>query len=300
MRKKNLVVIFLVIILFILVGIYDIFDLEMSTAAPYRKINQPMEQSNLENSEAEGIGEVVADLPKVEEGVNHSEEDEVILTSEEGVSTNVDVADAEQEGAKIVHDLYKMAVEETIELFAFLNSPIENASVTTASGRLPNASRSYRNGIHEGIDYYGFAFGTNVVAAADGIVIRVDHDFKEMTLEEYNEVIKISHEADITPEKKLDKLRGMQVWIEHQNGIITRYAHLDSVASDLKVGQTIKEGFIVGGIGNSGTKNSVVGKILSSSGAQHLHFEIWLGDVFLGKDLPYEDVLRIYVEVLDN
>ena len=115
-------------------------------------------------------------------------------------------------------DFSNDTVEELIAALANFSSPIVGRRVTSAVGQLPNAPRTYRNGVHEGLDYYDTT-GKTVVAAADGKVIRVDHGYVEMTLEEYNEVKALCQKAPITPEELLDKLRGMQVWIEHENEI---------------------------------------------------------------------------------
>ena len=115
-----------------------------------------------------------------------------------------------------------------------------------------------------------------------------------MTLEEYDEVIRISMEEEITPEEMLDKLRGRQIWIEHQYGIITRYAHLDSISADIAVGDYVEKGQVIGTVGDSGTKSGVVGRTLSASGASHLHFEVWRRDGFLGQGLSPDEVRHIY------
>ncbi len=131
-------------------------------------------------------------------------------------------------------------------------------------------------------------------------MIRADHDYVEMTLEEYDEVIRISMDSDITPEEMLDKLRGRQVWIAHQSGIITRYAHLESISEDLQVGNAVEKGQVIGTVGDSGTKSAVVGETLSPNSAPHLHFEIWRGDRFLGQGLPADEVRHIYTEIFKD
>jgi len=194
--------------------------------------------------------------------------------------------------------LSDMTVEEMIEFFSFLSMPIDGAKVSSVNGQLPNAPRSYRNGVHEGLDFYNHDRGTPVLAAAAGKVIRADHDYIEMTHDQYEEVIATSMAEPITPEELLDKLRGRQVWIEHENGIITRYCHLDSIRENIQVNDIIEAGTVIAGIGNSGTESGAVGKVLSPSDAPHLHFEIWLGDTFLGQGLDPDTVRRIYKEVL--
>jgi murein DD-endopeptidase MepM/ murein hydrolase activator NlpD len=191
-------------------------------------------------------------------------------------------------------------IEGLIAFYSFLSYPIKGGKVSSVNGQLPNAPRSYRNGVHEGLDFYSVSRGTPVLAAAAGVVIRADHGYEEMTMEKYNEIIRISKEEAITPPEILDMLRGRQVWIEHQNGIITRYAHLDSVAAEVVVGDEVEKGQEIGTVGDSGSKSGVAGRTLSASGAPHLHFEIWQGSSFLGQGLTPDQVRHIYREVLKD
>lgn len=189
-------------------------------------------------------------------------------------------------------------IEALIAYYSFLSYPIRGGQVSSFNGQLPNAPRSYRNGVHQGLDFYDVSRGTPVLAAAEGVVIRADHGYTEMTMEKYNEIIQVSMQESITPEEILDMLRGRQVWIEHQHGIITRYAHLDSVAAAVTVGEMVEKGQEIGTVGDSGSKSGVAGQTLSASGAPHLHFEIWQANYFLGQGLTPEEVRHIYREVL--
>ncbi|UNC92863.1 M23 family metallopeptidase [Candidatus Contubernalis alkaliaceticus] len=197
-------------------------------------------------------------------------------------------------------NITQMSSEELIFLFSFLSHPIQGAKVSSVNGQLPNAPRTYRNGVHEGLDYYGGSCGvsvtkdTSVLAAGPGTVIRADHGFLEMTQAEYDEAIQISKSSAITPEDLLDKFRGMQIWIQHEHGIITRYAHLDSIDSSIQVGTVVQKGQKIGNTGNTGTRESVQG---SGSGI-HLHFEIWLNGSFLGKGKSVSTVRNIYSQAL--
>jgi murein DD-endopeptidase MepM/ murein hydrolase activator NlpD len=78
--------------------------------------------------------------------------------------------------------------------------------------------------------------GTPVVASADGTVIRAGWD---------------------------NMGYGWMVWIEHDNGYKTLYAHLSRY--DVDAGQIVRQGQLIGLSGNSG--NSL---------GPHLHFEISL------------------------
>ncbi len=88
---------------------------------------------------------------------------------------------------------------------------------------------------HEGLDFAA-PRGTEIFAAADGKVI---------------EVSRASVEAGY----------GNQIEIDHGNGFISRYAHLADI--NVKQGQKISKGTVIGTIGNSG-----------GSIAPHLHYEI--------------------------
>jgi len=83
------------------------------------------------------------------------------------------------------------------------------------------------------------------------------------------------------PEETLDRIRGRQVWIDHGGGIVTRYAHLDSVA-DLRVGARVERGVAIGTVGSSGYEE----------GGPHLHFEVRVGEGYLGDGLEGEALLR--------
>jgi len=182
--------------------------------------------------------------------------------------------------------------ETIVELLAFLDTPIANARINMTAGQLPGAPRPYRNGIHEGIDFYdGFSGvpiiqGTPVLAAAEGKIIRIDHAYQEMTPAQADEFRRISAESLDTPADILDKFRGRQVWLEHQGEVITRYAHLETVEAGLVEGQIVSAGQQIGTVGNSGTSQAVAGR----RGGRHLHFEVWLKGYYLGEGLPLEDI----------
>ncbi len=81
------------------------------------------------------------------------------------------------------------------------------------------------------------------------------------------------------PEAILDELRGRQVWIDHGYGVVTRYAHLQSVEL-LSVGSIVERGAVIGHVGNSGTK-----------AGPHLHIEIRVGATYLGDGVTGQPLL---------
>lgn len=165
--------------------------------------------------------------------------------------------------------------------------PVEGATISSRASHLPNAPRHYRNGIHEGFDFYGgtvsvpINYGTPIVAVASGVVIRADHDYQEITLEEYQAIIETARRSAITPPEILDRLRGRQVEIRHVGGFVTRYAHLSAIPPEIQVGVRVAQGTVIGYTGNSGTEEAARG----TQDDPHPHVEIWRGDTFLGQGM---------------
>ncbi len=167
--------------------------------------------------------------------------------------------------------------------------PIDGACLSEFQGHFPSSPREYRNGAHEGFDFYGFAScrtidtGTAVLAAKAGTVVRIDQIYTEITLAQFEEATDPGV-ATLNPdvrEQFLDRLRGRQVWIDHGAGVVTRYAHLSAVAAGLQVGEVVRAGRVVGFVGESGQLEAI-----TAPGTDwHLHFEIRLNDVYLGEGL---------------
>ena len=162
---------------------------------------------------------------------------------------------------------------------------------------MPNAPRPYRNGVHEGIDFYPadnctlIAKGTPVLAAKPGTVIRADFDYKDITTAEV-----AKYQANPNTEEALDSFRGRQVWVDHGvdasgNRIITRYCHLSAIMQGISKGVRVTPGQLIAAVGDSGTPESLNG----SGSEMHLHFEIRVGDSYLGKALPPSQVRGLYV-----
>jgi murein DD-endopeptidase MepM/ murein hydrolase activator NlpD len=154
-----------------------------------------------------------------------------------------------------------------------LSLPIDGAALPTDPDLLPNASRDYRAGWHEGIDFAARA-GTPVRAIGAGTVVRVDREYREWDRDSERIALSEAVQLGYTPEKTLDLIRGRQVWIDHGHGIVSRYAHLSAVA-DLAVGDDVAAGQIVGAVGSSGYPE----------GGPHLHLEVRVGSSYLGNGL---------------
>ncbi len=177
--------------------------------------------------------------------------------------------------------------------------PVAGACVPTSDALLPGAPRTYRNGIHEGVDFYSGAVGgcppelsvtlaTPILAAKRGVVIRADWDYVEITQAELAAAAAAGHQG----EEILDRYRGRQIWIDHGDEVVSRYAHLGAIASGIQVGQTVEAGQIIGFAGESGTPESV-----QAPGTDiHLHFEIRVGDGYLGQGLSIVEARGQYLE----
>ena len=170
--------------------------------------------------------------------------------------------------------------------------PIAGACLPDSDDLIPNAPRPYRYGVHEGIDFYDGAAcvaigeGTPVLAAKDGVIVRADWAFVEMTPEELDQLLTRSQSQGYTDAQALDRFRGRQVWIDHGGGVVTRYAHLGGIAPGVDVGTAVRAGQVVGYVGNSGTPEAVT----APTTEMHLHFEIWVSGSYLGAGLPADQV----------
>jgi murein DD-endopeptidase MepM/ murein hydrolase activator NlpD len=168
-----------------------------------------------------------------------------------------------------------------------LTMPIEGARITSRDFQMPGAPRHYRLGVHEGIDFYGttsgiaISRGTPVRAVDDGEVVRVSADYEPLTASKADALAAQTRALGYTPPEVLDGYRGLQVWIDHGDGLISRYAHLSSIEPGIVQGSLVSQGQVIGAVGNSGTPAS----IRSLTAEAHLHLELWIHDHFVGQFL---------------
>lgn len=188
------------------------------------------------------------------------------------------------------------ATPRPIELTGF-GMPIAGACLPKGDQLMPNAPRVYRNGTHEGIDMYAvdnctaITRGTQVLAALDGVVVRADLGYADITQAEIDRFT-----LEPNNEEGLDKYRGRQVWVEHGvdatgQKIVTRYAHLSGIAPGISEGINVTKGQPIAFVGNSGTPESIV----NPSSEMHLHWELRAGDSYLGRGLAPAQVRSLYV-----
>ena len=162
--------------------------------------------------------------------------------------------------------------------------PLEGAGMPRSNANIPGAPRAYRSGVSQGFTFTGsdaglpVRYGTPVVAAADGQIMRADREYREPSSAEYRQLLTAVRGG--ASEAQLDRLRGRQVWIKHADGTVTKYGHLASIAPNLGF-DDVRQGQAIGTVGNSGTLQGASG---SRSNAR-LQFEIWRGGVYLGRGL---------------
>lgn len=185
------------------------------------------------------------------------------------------------------------------DLMGFLQTftfPIPGAYLPERLSVFPGARRVYRYGVHEGLDIFAIdqeieiAIGDPVVAAAEGVVVRADTDYQEMSAAEYESMIAQTRALHSTRDDTKDKLRGRQIWIKHEHEIVTRYAHLSGIADGIEIGQSVSKGQTIGYVGVSGTNSGVY----ATGQYPHLHFEIRIGSDYLGRGLSLAETRRLW------
>ncbi|HSH02273.1 MAG TPA: peptidoglycan DD-metalloendopeptidase family protein [Anaerolineae bacterium] len=173
-----------------------------------------------------------------------------------------------------------------------LLSPIGGSAIGQRENHMPGAPRHYRLGIHGGVDFY-WQRNTPVRAVADGTVIRALTDYTPPTPAQFAAQRAQALELGYTTADALDFYRGRQVWIEHDNGLISYYNHLAAITPGITVGARVTRGQQVGTVGNSGSPASLE----SPTADAHLHFELWLNNHYLGQYLrPIE--IREWLDTL--
>ena len=121
--------------------------------------------------------------------------------------------------------------------------PLQYSNVTISAGWY-----GYAN--HKGIDFItrgatGNTYGKEIRAAADGVVYSAEYHYSW----------------------------GNNVYINHGNGVYTRYAHCSRMV--VSAGQSVKQGQVIAYVGNTGNVSPKPSASNPHAGA-HLHFEVWV------------------------
>ncbi|MDT8321961.1 MAG: peptidoglycan DD-metalloendopeptidase family protein [Xanthomonadales bacterium] len=178
-----------------------------------------------------------------------------------------------------------------------LTPPISGATFSMTASHLPGAPREYGDGVHQGFDFFNGSAGRPIapdeaiVAVAAGEIIRVDQNAPDEEAKALQFWTTLSSEDGFLGEYALDRLRGRQVWIRHAEGHVSRYAHLSAVNPELSLGDTVKQGQIIGLMGNSGIPPTED----QPEPVPHLHFELWSpkGSAHLGEGLSPLETHRL-------
>ena len=177
--------------------------------------------------------------------------------------------------------------------------PCKNVPVPKRTMRLPNAPRKYRNGTHRGIDFFA-NWGTQVNAVASGVVVRADHNYKEVPADFRVNMLKASAKVGNTPSDIFNNiLLGKAVFLDHGFELvpgfraITIYAHLSHIENLIKPGYKISAGEVIGKSGNTGMRESTIG----SKAGSHLHWELILQkddeEIYLGRNMPNPELYHM-------
>ena len=114
-------------------------------------------------------------------------------------------------------------------------------------------------------------YGEKVYAIADGIVVQVYEEMRENTIgisaEEEKRIVAIHGYWQV--------ITGNIITIEHDGGEHSQCDHLQYHSVNLKVGERVKQGQVIGKVGNTGLSN-----------CPHLHFELTTGFHGEARSLP--------------
>lgn len=177
--------------------------------------------------------------------------------------------------------------------------PVMNGFLPIEDESYPNAERKYRGGKHSGLDFYNYHTddsydpvsidrNTPVYAAKEGTIIRADWNYTPMSKDEWREQSKYYQTHPRTFVKR--SFGGIQVWIDHGDGIVTTYNHLSKIDDKITNGASVEKGQRIGWAGNSGMLAEAEGKNESI----HLHFEIWIDGYYLGRGMSIRDIKKYF------
>lgn len=174
--------------------------------------------------------------------------------------------------------------------------PIEGGCLPASDDLMPGAPRTYRRSTHEGVDFYDsdnctpIGEGTDVHAAKAGTVIRADWEYIGLTEDTLAKLLDRARHGDAKDPDLEDTFRGRQVWVDHGDGVVTRYAHLSAAADGIEVGDHVQQGELIAYVGDTGTPESVT----NPGTEMHLHFEIRAGAEYLGQGDQPDDLRLLY------
>ena len=169
------------------------------------------------------------------------------------------------------------------------------------SGKLPNATRAYRFGIHQGVDF-SCPRSHPAEAILDGRVVVAVGDYQDASTADLDAVLGIAGTLRFTPPYTLVMLYGNHVVVDHGiidgvGHLVSIYAHLDAVDDAVRIGGPVTAGQLLGRIGNSGTVPAAAGNTWSTV---QLHWELHVNGQYLGAGLSRSDTRTVYAALFAN
>ncbi len=212
----------------------------------------------------------------------------------------LDVANDDECPPVALDDTLYFHGESIANLLTEFALPFPNAVLPNRPRSYPGARRLYRFGIHTGMDLYandagGLGFGSPVSAIADGTVLLVDHDYVPISAEEFDAALAQTEAEHRTNDELFELFMGRQVQLDHGRRVASYYGHLDSTAPALSEDGSVLQGATLGTVGVTGTSGGAYGYTDGS----HLHYEIWIGDRYLGQGLSLYETMRLWQAIFE-
>lgn len=170
-----------------------------------------------------------------------------------------------------------------------LITPIEGATFSMDATHLPSTPQKEDNGTATGFIFANGASGRPLAneepvrAVAAGTIVRIDHNYEPPGTEALEFWQQNAAKAGLVRNYAVDQLRGRQIWVRHDQGHISRYAHLSEAHPEIQPGDTVEQGQVIGLLGDTG----LLAAEDRASLAPRLQFELWSADGkrYFGQDL---------------
>ena len=217
--------------------------------------------------------------------------------------TYLPVTEPQKQAVSITDDqsyaFYDLPLPEWLHGFTL---PVHEIPVPENPNLLPGAPRIYRNGVHQGIDFY-CPFATPVRSAKEGYILRIDQSYQEIPVTFRNYLLETPRILYQTPPEILEVLHGQCVILDHGitdgRWVISVYSHLSGVNEDLKLGMFVEQGAIIGYAGVSGTSTAYE-DFFTKQTKCHLHFEIRANGKPLGLGMTSQEAGMLYNAVFSQ
>jgi peptidoglycan LD-endopeptidase LytH len=140
--------------------------------------------------------------------------------------------------------------------------------------------------------------GEPVVTVAEGEILRIDQAYENQDPEELAFLAGMADKPGLLGGYAVDRLRGRQVWVRHPSGHVSIYSHLSEVHPELRPGDPVEQGQVIGRLGNSGA----LPRDGESQASPRLGWELWApgGSHHLGQDMEPLDIHRQVAGMFSN